>query len=238
MKKIKLPERIINTDLQSQNSISQWSEGIYTFLNPVSYLDALNNKELFDDFDGIFADGSILVAAIRMAYGKKVVRRSFDMTSLAPQLFNYASSSRKSIYIVASKQSQIERAVEIFLEKYPDLIIKGYRNGYFQTDDERLQEYNYIIKEIKPDIVIVGMGTIVQERFLLGLKKSGFSGKGFTCGGFIHKTASNKIDYYPRWVDKLNLRFLYRMLKESYTRQRYAKAAFLFPVRFLAEKFE
>jgi N-acetylglucosaminyldiphosphoundecaprenol N-acetyl-beta-D-mannosaminyltransferase len=173
-----------------------------------------------------------------MAYGKKVVRRSFDMTSLAPQLFNYASSSRKSIYIVASKQSQIERAVEIFLEKYPDLIIKGYRNGYFQTDDERLQEYNYIIKEIKPDIVIVGMGTIVQERFLLGLKKSGFSGKGFTCGGFIHQTASNKIDYYPRWVDKLNLRFLYRMLKESYTRQRYAKAAFLFPVRFLAEKFE
>jgi N-acetylglucosaminyldiphosphoundecaprenol N-acetyl-beta-D-mannosaminyltransferase len=138
MKKIKLPERIINTDLQSQNRISQWSEGIYTFLNPVSYLDALNNKELFDDFDGIFADGSILVAAIRMAYGKKVVRRSFDMTSLAPQLFNYASSSRKSIYIVASKQSQVERAVEIFRDRYPNLMIKGYRNGYFQTDDERL----------------------------------------------------------------------------------------------------
>jgi N-acetylglucosaminyldiphosphoundecaprenol N-acetyl-beta-D-mannosaminyltransferase len=91
---------------------------------------------------------------------------------------------------------------------------------------------------VKPDIVIVGMGAIAQERFLLGLKQAGFSGKGFTCGGFIHQTASNKIDYYPRWVDKLNLRFLYRMLKESYTRQRYAKAAFLFPVRFLAEKFE
>lgn len=52
----------------------------------MSYLTALDNKELFSQLDGIFADGGLLVKAIKMVYGKQVTRRSFDMTSMAPEL--------------------------------------------------------------------------------------------------------------------------------------------------------
>lgn len=38
--------------------------------------------------DGIFADGGLLVKAIKLVYGKLVTRRSFDMTSMAPELFS------------------------------------------------------------------------------------------------------------------------------------------------------
>ena len=31
-----------------------------------------------------------------------------------------------------------------------------------------------------------------------------FRSVGFTCGGFIHQTSKNEIDYYPAWVDKTN----------------------------------
>ena len=48
--------------------------------------------------------------------------------------------------------------------------------------------------------------------------------------------SKDKVDYYPEWVDKHGLRFVYRMYKEPHTRKRYAKAAFVFPVRFLWEK--
>lgn len=54
--------------------------------------------------DGIFADGGFLVKAIKLVYGKQVTRRSFDMTSMAPELFSYAEENGKTIYIVASKQ--------------------------------------------------------------------------------------------------------------------------------------
>lgn len=218
------------------NSHFQKSTSIFTFLNPVSYLDALDNKDLFSKFDGIFADGSVLVAAIRMLYGKKIERRSFDMTSVAPQLFDYAMQNNKSVYIVASKQEQVEKAVAIFKEKWTGLNIIGFRNGYFANQEEQEQEAMHIA-EVNPDFLIVGMGAVMQEKFLILAKEKGFKGVGFTCGGFIHQVAQGDMDYYPAWVDKWNLRFVYRFFKERHTRRRYLKAAFVFPARFIFERF-
>lgn len=235
-KKSTLVELIISTDKNNTvANILTTRCKIYTFLNPVSYLTALDNKEFFVNFDGIFADGSLLVAAIRTLYNSKVTRRSFDMTSLAPELLDFAEKNNKTIYIVASKQEQIEKAVNIFKERYPKIIISGYRNGYFSDDEEMNSEIEHIIK-IMPDFLIVGMGVLMQEKFLLKVKEKGFEGIGFTCGGFIHQTSKNEIEYYPVWANKLNLRFIYRMYKEKHTRKRYIQAGLLFPLRFISEK--
>lgn len=230
-----LVKKMLSTEELTLHDIFTENRKVYTFLNPVSYLSALDNKDLFGRFDGIFADGSILVAAIKLVYGKTVTRRSFDMTSLAPKLLQYAEVNGKSVYIVASRQEQVEKAVTIFKERYPKLDVAGYRNGYFSTDEERATEASHIV-DVNPDFLIVGMGILMQERFLLKVKDAGYNGIGFTCGGFIHQTAKDEIDYYPVWADKLNLRFVYRMIKEKHTRKRYAQAALLFPTRFIAER--
>mgnify|MGYP002228405091 FL=1 len=120
---------------------------------------------------------------------------------------------------MASKQEQVEKAVEIFCERYPKVKFAGYRNGYFANEDEMEQEAKHIT-ELNPDFLIVGMGALMQEKFLLKVKRAGYQGIGFTCGGFIHQTSKNEIDYYPAWVDKTNLRFIYRMWKEPHTRKR------------------
>lgn len=230
-----LIRKIISTKSIDNSVLFNDGGKVYTFLNPVSYLSALDNKELFSKFDGIFADGSLLVSAIKLVYGTSVTRRSFDMTSIAPELLGYVENSGKTVYIVASKQEQVERAVEIFRERYPKLNIAGFRNGYFSSESEMDVEARKIA-ELNPDFVIVGMGILMQERFLLKVKEAGFKGIGFTCGGFIHQTAKNEIDYYPDWVDRTNLRFVYRMYKEPHTRKRYLQAAFLFPARFIWER--
>lgn len=231
-----LVDKIVKTDAMGNTSLMNTSGKVYTFLNPVSYLYALKDKGLFARFDGIFADGSILVSAIKLLYGRRVTRRSFDMTSLAPVLLKFAENNRKSIYIVASKQEQVEKAVKIFKERYPRIIIVGYRNGYFASEEEQQCEARHIA-ETNPDLLVVGMGVIMQEKFLLKVKDAGYQGIGFTCGGFIHQTAKDEIEYYPAWADKMNLRFVYRMYKEPHTRKRYLQAAVLFPARFILEKF-
>ena len=205
---------------------------IYTFLNPVSYLDALKNRDLFSKFDGIFVDGKFLAIAIKWLYRKHVKRRSFDMTSLAPELFRYSEVHGKSIYIVAGKQDEVERAVSIFSEHYPKLNFVGFRNGYFADEHEIDAEIEKIM-HVNPDFVICGMGIVRQEKFLERLKDAGYGGIAFTCGGFVSQTAMNKITYYPKFFDLLNLRFLYRMIKEKHTRKRYLLATFCFPVKFL-----
>lgn len=227
--------KILSTEEHSVSEIFETKGKVYTYLNPVSYLTALDNKGLFGQMDGIFADGGLLVKATKMLYGKQVTRRSFDMTSMAPELFEYAAEHGKTVYIVASKQEQVEKAVEIFRERYPKVRFAGYRNGYFSSEEEMDTEAKHIC-EVNPDFLIVGMGALMQEKFLLKVKNAGFKGVGFTCGGFIHQTSKNEIDYYPTWVDKTNLRFVYRMWKEPHTRKRYLMAGVLFPARFIAER--
>lgn len=235
MIKSKLVENICLTDQYSVEQIFEKRGKVYTYLNPVSYLTALDNKDLFGQMDGIFADGGLLVKAIKLLYGKQVTRRSFDMTSMAPELFAYAEEHDKTIYIVASKQEQVEKAVKIFRERYPKVRFAGYRNGYFFSESE-MEEAAKRIVEVNPDFLIVGMGAMMQELFLLKVKNEGYQGIGFTCGGFIHQTSKNEIDYYPAWVDKTNLRFVYRMWKEPHTRKRYLMAGLLFPAKFIAER--
>lgn len=230
-----LVNKILSTEKNSINQIFETKGKVYTYLNPVSYLTALDNKELFGKMDGIFADGELLVKTIKMLYGKQVTRRSFDMTSMAPELFEYAEVHGKTVYIVASKHEQVGKAVEIFRERYPKVKFAGYRNGYFSSEREMDKEAKHIC-EVNPDFLIVGMGALMQEKFLLKVKSAGFKGVGFTCGGFIHQTSKNEIDYYPAWVDKTSLRFVYRMWKEPHTRKRYLMAGLLFPVRFIAER--
>ena len=230
-----LVEKIIQTDKQPVEEVLKRGCGIYTFLNPVSYLNALDNKALFADFDGIYADGGLLGKAIKAVYGIQVKRRSFDMTSLAPVVFSFAAKNQKTVAIVATKQEMVEKAVKALQGNYPGLNICYFRNGYFSSDAEMNAETQKIVG-MHPDILIVGMGIIKQEEFLLKVRDAGFQGIGYTCGGFIHQTAQDKVDYYPEWVDKHGLRFVYRMYKEPHTRKRYAKAAFVFPLRFMWEK--
>ena len=201
----------------------------------MSYLEALKQKRLFSQMDVIYADGSLLVAAVWLLYGVRVERRSFDMTSIAQEVFDFAAGNGRSVYIVGSQECQLRQAVKTLKERWPGLSIVGYRNGYFASEAEKDDEARRIA-QLQPDILIVGMGIVSQEDFLLRAKKAGFRGLGFTCGGFIHQTARNEIDYYPAWVDRMNLRFVYRMYREPHTRMRYLKAGLIFPARFAWER--
>lgn len=232
-----LVNKIISTEAIADSVFEKYGR-IYTFVNPVSYLDAVKHQELFAQMDGIFADGTMLVKAIRLFYHKRVEKRECDMSSMARELFEFATERGKSVYIIASKQEEIENAIEKLRNKFPSLRILGFRSGYFKDS----QEIDVTIKKVislSPDYLIVGMGAVKQEEFLLMAKKAGYQGIGFTCGAFITQTANYaaEIDFFPEWAVKYNLRFLYRLYKEPHTRKRYLKAGFLFPIKFIFNKY-
>src|SRR5699024_11035171 len=100
-----------------------------------------------------------------------------------------------------------------FKREFPELKVCGTRHGFFTN----VQERNDVIAELaekNPSIMVVGMGTPAQEKFLVDLKAAGWMGKGYTCGGFLHQTARGGTQYYPEWMNRMNLRWLYRMIDE------------------------
>lgn len=195
------------------------SKGIYTFLNPYSYYLSRENKETFCNFDGIMIDGSGLRVLLRLLQ-LEADRISFDMTSIAPYVLEDAVSNGKSIYFVGSTESVIEGFVEYIKQSYPALNIVGFRSGFFCSEDERAA----CLKDIHDSmaqLVIVGMGTPLQEKFLVDLKSYGWDGLGYTCGGFFHQTTKKGGIYYPLLIDKFNLRWLYRIYDEPKLLKRY-----------------
>lgn len=204
---------------------------IYTFINPYSYHLVRKKVELFGQMDGLFVDGMLMCLLCNILYGLKIHRRSFDNTTVAKDLFSYLSHSRKSVYFVGASENEIVRSITNYRKAYPQMNIIGYRNGFFKTIEERKDTIEQI-KRLSPDFLVVGMGAILQEEFLLEVKGEGFCGIGFSCGGYIRQSAEG-IEYFPKWIDKFNLRAFYRLYKEKGMFRRLYNVLLEFPVLFI-----
>src|SRR5690625_1075361 len=210
---------LIESKISNDPSAVLAKNNITTFLHPYSYLTIRDSKKRLDQFDFVMIDGGLLSFLLNKA-GIKSKRYSFDMTSLAPIVFNYSLQNSKSIYFIGAKQEEITAAVEHITGKYPAINIVGYRNGYLSAEEQSYELKN--IAKKNPDIVVVGMGVGRQEDFLIALKNTNlWKGAGFSCGGFFHQTAKRGVGYYPPIFNRLNLRWLYRMIDEPALIKRY-----------------
>lgn len=194
-------------------------KGIFTFLNPHSYLEFRKNPELYAPFDGIFLDGVALSILAKLA-GIKARRTSFDMTSIAPQVIRTTAQRSQTAYLIGSTGEAITEFSKQLINLVADLKIIKARDGYFTSTEEREQIIDEIL-DLNPDLILVGMGVPIQEKFLSDLKTRGWMGLGYTCGGFFHQTAKKGLQYYPSIINKLHLRWLYRIYDEPKLISRY-----------------
>lgn len=207
---------------------------LVTFLNPYSYLIARDNWDKFSRFDRIAIDGIFLVIFLRLFLRIKVSRQSFDSTSVAGDVFSRAEISGASIYLVGTTEENINSAVKIIKNTFPRVNVVGWRDGYFECDESR-QIFLCELAGVNPGVVVCGMGALRQEEFLLDLQEAGWKGKGYTCGGYFHQLAEGGYQYYPEWIDRLQLRWLYRMYKEPEVRRRYIVDYPKFVIKFIGD---
>lgn len=187
-----------------------------TFLNPYTLFAMKEHCDIYNSFDYICSDAVFPVLIDRLHFIRSN-RISFDLGSFAKPLFEYASIHRLSVYLLGTTEDNLTLATKKIYELYPDVTIIGKHNGFFENDEEMIAE----VLRVQPDIIILGLGTPKQDLFLKKLYDSGFHGAAYTCGGFLHQTArSINGYYYPDFINKYNLRFAYRLLKEKYILQR------------------
>lgn len=213
-----LIEHLKNKLVDDVDVLLNMQSGIVSYVNPYSYL-KLRNKIDLTDFDLITSDGVVLKKLSSIFLNKSIQRLSPDFSSYFKPLFKQLSISKSEVYFIGTKPKFIEISIQNIQVKYPDLNIIGSRDGYFK-DDEELRLHIKEIKKLNPEVVIVGMGSPLQENYLIKLKAAGWKGRGFSCGGFLHQSFQNT-DYYPNWVNKFNVRWLYRIYNEPKLIKRY-----------------
>ncbi len=165
-------------------------------------------RDALREFDFVLPDGIGMCFAIHWLHGLPAQRVSFDTTSLAPALFDRARSRNLRVVLVGGAAQVAETARARILEHFPGVRITGAFDGFGDMEAKAAT-----VRELDPDIVICGMGSMKQEAFLLELKRQGWRGWGFTCGGYLDQL-SEGISYYPHWIDAANLRWAYRLARE------------------------
>lgn len=209
----------INELFQRALRNSDDSPKLISFVNPYSYMVLRETREVARKVDAYYSDAIVSSSFFSLLAMKKVPRVSFDYGSFAKTFFEQVGETEHSVYFVGSKPEQVSDAVASFQKTYPRLKVAGYRHGYFSDDKEKLQ----VAAEIASSgaaFVICGMGTPYQESFGALLKNAKGSIKQiYTCGGFLHQS-SEALEYYPSWINRFNLRWLYRAILEDYVLKR------------------
>ena len=184
---------------------------LFTFVNPASLAVARRNphyRRLLDEFDAVLPDGIGMCWAMRLLHGLPATRVSFDTTSLAPLVFGRACQHALSVALIGGRPGVVQRAADQLAKAFPGIEISAMFDGY-GDHEAKIQQ----LKTLSPSIVVCGMGAGAQEHFLVSLAAAGWSGLGFTCGGYLDQLA-NGLHYYPGWVDATNLRWVYRLIRE------------------------
>lgn len=205
-------EELLNKDSTTSNFQA------ISFVNSFSYIKLLENYDLIENIDSFFIDGSLLTIFHNWFNINKVERLSFDFSSIAHDVFEWCQAEHKKVAFVGANSIEIKKAICNIKKLYPDLEIAYYHDGYI--NDDVFNKVQKDILEAGTEVLICGMGTPLQEEFLLKFKNIKTSLKlGFTCGGFLTQT-SIKPDYYHPFIKKTGLRWLQRMIMHSHVRKR------------------
>ena len=198
--------------------------------NPETFMISEKNEDvrkmLLDKETVMVPDGiGVLKAGKKIGYN---IEERITGIDIANELLKFGNEQKKSIYLFGSKQEVIDSIKIVIKEQYPNLKLVGTSNGYVTDKDKVFDE----IVKLEPDIVLVALGIPLQEmliyKHLNRFKKGIFVGVG---GSFDVMSGMKK--RAPKIFIKLNLEWLYRIMKEPKRLKRFydSNVKFLFRIK-------
>ena len=190
-----------------------------TFVNAFNFGILAKRKKTIGSFDFVFSDGALYCFLYNFFNDKKIIRASFDFSSLAKDVFDRAQSNNMTIALIGGECGVSEKAQANFEKLYPNIKIIYTRDGFFKSEHDERVFFDSVIS-LKPDIILIGMGAPLQENMVMKIcNNCDFRGEIYTCGGFLEQS-SLKPDYYHPIIKKSGARWLQRAIMHSHVRKR------------------
>lgn len=180
--------------------------------NPEIVMTAKDNedfKNIINSASLVIPDGIGVVKAANIL-GTPLKERvaGFDLICNLLELYK---NGEKTFYFWGSKPGIAELAKKKMEEKYPKIKIIGVDDGYF--DDAKKAEIIKKIRNLKPDILLVGTGAPKQEKIINELLPENIFKIGIGCGGSID-VLSGTVKRAPKLFIKLHIEWAWRLIKQ------------------------
>ena len=160
------------------------------------------NREKYQIPDGI---GIVYASKIK----KGNVRKRITGIDFMLDICKVSASYNAKIFLYGGRAEIAEKAKDELKKQYPDINIVGTCDGYTEEDVviNRINDSN-------ADILFVGLGSPKQEEFIFENKNNLPNIKLFMPVGGSFDVISNTLKRAPEWMIKINLEWLYRLLKQ------------------------
>lgn len=194
-------------------------------VNPEIIMKSYKNIEikemLLNDNNILVPDGiSIIKKAKQYNINIKERITGVDISSKALEICN---KNKKSIYLFGAKKEVLDKLIININQKYPNINIVGFSDGYVEDKDKVMQE----IISLSPDLILIALGVPNQEllinKYIEKAKKGVFIGVG---GTFDVLSGCKK--RAPKLFIKLNLEWLYRIICEPTRLKRFIQNNIVF----------
>lgn len=174
------------------------------FLRKDSYL-----KKIIDDCPLINADGQSIVWAGRLL-GYNVPERVTGI-DLFTELVEKSAEKGFRVFYFGGEEEVVKKVIRIHQNKYPELKVAGYRNGFFDDSDSK-----GIAEEIRlsnPDILFVAFPSPKKEYWIHQYQDIMQVPFAMGVGGSFDVIAG-KTKRAPKWIQKYGLEWFYRFIQE------------------------
>lgn len=177
------------------------AEMAYEALHDEAFRAVLNGASL------VLPDGAGVVLGAKIL--KTPLKQKVAGIEFAQNLLPILEETGKRLFLLGSKPGVAELAAEKMLQKHPKLCVCGTMDGYFKDDSEAVARIN----AARADVVFVCLGAPKQEYFMQKhapeLNVHLMIGLGGTLDGI-----AGTVKRAPRWMIRLQLEWLYRLIKQ------------------------
>lgn len=165
--------------------------------------------EILNKSDLNVPDGIGVVIASKFTNNKLPERvAGYD---LLQEIFSEIKNTDKTVYFLGGASDIANRAKKAMEEKHQGLKIIGIHNGYFDENEEKLILNQ--IKELKPDLLLVGIGFPRQEKWIYNHINELPVKVAIGVGGSFDGMCGN-VKRAPDVFINLGLEWFYRLLKQ------------------------
>ena len=197
-----------------ESSLKNRQKKILFYLNSQVIYETNKNLDVENyifNADYLIADGYSIVWAYQKLFNKKINKVVFT--------YSYYKFIRKlfignniSVYFLGSSNANITNAVKLERKLYPKLKIAGYHHGYFDKNHES-EKIIKMINESSAEVLIVGMGCPIAEKWIIENKNKLNPTLIFSVGGFFDFLAKDKVSA-PKWMYNSGLEWVFRLIQE------------------------
>lgn len=139
------------------------------------------------------------------------IQQNVNGTDLFPRLCAMLEGTGESLYLLGGRPGVAENVAAWIAKQYPNTTIVGYRDGYFQRQEEASVAED--IRRSGASVLLVAMGVPHQELWIHRNMKSTGVRVAIGVGG-LFDFYSGRIPRAPGWMRELGLEWTYRLLQE------------------------